>query len=695
MLWARVLADLVVLVHVAWVAFIVLGLAAVLIGVARGWSWVRNAWFRGAHLAMIGVVVAESLLGVVCPLTAWEQRLRALGGQSAYTGDFLGYWAHRLLFVRADPWVFTTVYVLFGAAVLAAFLLAPPRRRTTRENRRPTLDRPGDHSGMLDCDRSAAGRSNEYIAGTAMTEPERPPLPAPRSGLLPSVDDRSVSASAARWLWEIFESLPDALFIVNPDGVMIGVNQTASTLTGYARDELLGQPLGLLVPGDPGGHARHMGAFFHAPRARPMGSGLELAVLRKDGGTVPVDISLAPFETDAGRMVVAVARDVSKQRRTERQLRDSQERFDLAVKGSDAGVWDWDLRSNTVYYSARWKSMLGHAEDEIADTFDEWRDRLHPDDRERALATIDAYLAGRTTDYELEHRLRYKDGSYRWILARGAGVRDASGNYYRMVGSHIDVTARRAAEETVRRHESELAAAASIQRYLLPHRSPVLPGFEIAGCCYPAEYTAGDYFDYLGFPDGSIAVMAADVTGHGLGSAIVAASCHSCVQSLSESLSDPSEMLGRLNARVYHETGGELLVSVVIARIDLVRRTLTCYNAGHPAVLVLDAQGREKANLPAENMPLGVYAESTFLVGPEVALAPGDLVLLYTDGLTEAFPTNEDTRMFGLPRALEVVRRHLGRGPLEIVDALYRAVCRYIGTDRLKDDVTIVVIKVG
>jgi hypothetical protein len=126
MLWAKVLADLIVVTHAAYVSFIVLGLALILVGVALRWRWVRNTWFRTIHLLAIGIVVAETLAGIPCPLTVWERQLRQVAGQVGYRGDFIGYWVHHLLFFRAEPWVFTLVYMLFGMAVLAAFLLAPP-----------------------------------------------------------------------------------------------------------------------------------------------------------------------------------------------------------------------------------------------------------------------------------------------------------------------------------------------------------------------------------------------------------------------------------------------------------------------------------------------------------------------------------------------------------------------------------------
>jgi hypothetical protein len=122
-----VLADVIVVLHFAYVAFVVGGMAAILAGIARRWPWVRNFWFRSVHLLMIAVVVVESLCGIICPLTDWEDRLREAGGLPAERGSFIGRWAHELLFFDVPPWMLTVCYVAFGLAVLLAFLLAPPR----------------------------------------------------------------------------------------------------------------------------------------------------------------------------------------------------------------------------------------------------------------------------------------------------------------------------------------------------------------------------------------------------------------------------------------------------------------------------------------------------------------------------------------------------------------------------------------
>lgn len=123
-----VLADVVVFVHAAYVSFVVLGLVAILIGWVLRWRWVRNLWFRVVHLVMIGVVVVESLLDITCPLTTLENNLRRTAGETARGESFVGRWVHDLLFYDAPPWAFTVAYCLFGAVVLATFVIAPPKR---------------------------------------------------------------------------------------------------------------------------------------------------------------------------------------------------------------------------------------------------------------------------------------------------------------------------------------------------------------------------------------------------------------------------------------------------------------------------------------------------------------------------------------------------------------------------------------
>ena len=132
--------------------------------------------------------------------------------------------------------------------------------------------------------------------------------------------------------------------------------------------------------------------------------------------------------------------------RTE-DLRHSQERYALAAQGANDGLWDWDLRSNTIYFSARWKQTLGHEEANLGDDPKEWLERVHPEDRASLEARIHSHLAGGAAHLVAEYRIRHADGSYRWMLARGMAVRDETGKPSRLAGSQTDVHERKKMEE--------------------------------------------------------------------------------------------------------------------------------------------------------------------------------------------------------------------------------------------------------
>ena len=127
-----IFADLILVTHALFVAFVVLGLAAILLGKYWRWGWVRNRWFRAIHLLAIGLVVSESWLGMICPLTEWENRSREAAGGSAYASPFIQHWLHEILFYDFAPWIFTAAYTMFGILVLIAWLLVPPEH--TRNN---------------------------------------------------------------------------------------------------------------------------------------------------------------------------------------------------------------------------------------------------------------------------------------------------------------------------------------------------------------------------------------------------------------------------------------------------------------------------------------------------------------------------------------------------------------------------------
>lgn len=161
--------------------------------------------------------------------------------------------------------------------------------------------------------------------------------------------------------------------------------------------------------------------------------------------------------------------DITGRKRSEEKLRHytmklekSQEQFMLAVKGSQDGIWDWDLPNKSLYLSERWKEIIGYKDSELPNELSTFDGRLHPDDKDRVLNYIEEYLNGGIPKYQMEFRLRHKDGTYRWILAKGEALRDEKGVPYRMAGSHTDVTERKHAEDKLKENRELLQSIINI-----------------------------------------------------------------------------------------------------------------------------------------------------------------------------------------------------------------------------------------
>ena len=151
--------------------------------------------------------------------------------------------------------------------------------------------------------------------------------------------------------------------------------------------------------------------------------------------------------------VIAIVRDVTERVRTEEALLVSQRRYSLATASAHVGVWDWNLETGEFYLDPNIKRILGYEDDEIPNDLEEWSKHIHPDDKQAVMAAANEAVEGRTSEYVYEHRMMHKDGTVRWVLARGSVIRNADGEVIRMVGTDTDITERRQAEEELRRHE--------------------------------------------------------------------------------------------------------------------------------------------------------------------------------------------------------------------------------------------------
>ena len=244
---------------------------------------------------------------------------------------------------------------------------------------------------------------------------------------------------------ELFENANDILYTHDLEGNFTAVNKAGERVTGYARRELLRMNIAHLVTSEHLELTRRMMAETLSGRGRPV---YEVEILARDGRKVILEVGIRVIRE--GRRPVAVqgtARDVTEAKTAREALRESEERYALAALGANDGLWDWDLRNHRVFFSPRWKAMLGHAEAEIETRPEEWFERIHPDDVEGFRRHLEEHVEGLTDHFECEHRMRHKTGTWRWMLARGIAVRDARGRATRIAGSQTDTTGRKRVEE--------------------------------------------------------------------------------------------------------------------------------------------------------------------------------------------------------------------------------------------------------
>jgi two-component system, sensor histidine kinase and response regulator len=226
---------------------------------------------------------------------------------------------------------------------------------------------------------------------------------------------------------QLLNVLQDALFLVDRQGRIQVANQAADQLFGYAQGELLGKPIEILIPERlRRQHIRQREAFNAHPHNRGMGNSQNLMAVRRDGSEFPVDISLSPFETATGFHVCAIVRDMTRYWQQEEALRASEERFALAVRGSNDGIWDWNVLTGEVFYSARFKELIGYEDHEFSNVFASFESHLHPEDHAAIMTALREHLDGHAP-YDVEYRLRTKAGEYRWFRARGQVIWDATG----------------------------------------------------------------------------------------------------------------------------------------------------------------------------------------------------------------------------------------------------------------------------
>lgn len=270
-----------------------------------------------------------------------------------------------------------------------------------------------------------------------------------------------------------------------------------------------------------------------------------------------------------------------------------------------------------------------------------------------------------------------------------------------VVAHHVKQYVKDAAEESAAREQArnrvevmqrDLSIAREIQRGLLPSAPPRLADFDIAGLNQPAEETGGDYYDWQTLPDGRVIIALADVTGHGVGPALIMAVCRAYARASSTVVPLVSPFVGRLNNLIHEDVRGTRFITFAAALIDPGKRTVELLSAGHGPILYYRAAGGTIEQFVGDGFPLGIVPDESYPPGRVINMQPGDILLLLTDGFFE-WQRSGDGEAVGIERIERLLKDHASQPAASLLYEIDAAVRNFVDGAAQTDDMTAVAIK--
>jgi PAS domain S-box-containing protein len=491
--------------------------------------------------------------------------------------------------------------------------------------------------------------------------------------------DELVRDSEARFR-ELADTTPALMWMTDAEGDVTFVNEGWLRFTGRVLDEEMGETFALSAHPD---DREDLLARWRETFGRRAEFRFEYRLQHYAGGYRWVlEVGTPRFAGGEFIGYVGTATDIHERKQMEDALRESEAAFRDLADSAPVMIWTTDERGLVTFVNAGWLRYTGTTlEEELGPS---WSLGVHPEDAPAVLSSWNERLAAREP-WELEYRLRGKEGDYRWIVDRGV-PRYVGGRFVGYVGTAIDIHERKTVEARLLEvYEREHTIAETLQRSLLPERLPRIDGLEIAARYLPAGRGAavgGDWYDALERADGRVALVVGDVVGHGLRAAATMGQLRNAFRAYGLAESSPAEVMARVN-RLVMSGEEELMATVLYLVLDRETGDVTFASAGHPPPLVLAEDGARfldgGRSVPVGAAEPGIFREAT------AVLPPGASLLLYTDGLVERRDVPLEHRLDDLAEAAGQAE-----GGLEaLCDAVVAGV---LGEDVPSDDVALLAV---
>lgn len=442
---------------------------------------------------------------------------------------------------------------------------------------------------------------------------------------------------------------------------------------------------------------------FNAPQALRIlqDSKLDLPFIIISGG-IGEDVAVAAMKSGAhdylmkgqlARLVVAVERELGDaatrkaRKQAEEELKENELRYRLLWENSNDGVVLMNDSGEILFANPAVTQMFGY-DSEVLLGSNLARLIDHSDDSLETEETVPSLIHSEQQLKEVKGRR--KDGTT-FPVEISCSFMDMHGHRLRAAFLR-DITQRKETERELEVHEERLEAVREIQQWMFPKVPPSVGGYDIAGVSFPADAAGGDHFDYLPMKAGHIGFVVADVTGHGIGPALLMSEARAYLRLLALNRDSTGEILTRANEVLSDDLNFERYITMVLVCLEPEKHQLTFSNAGHPAGLVIDASGKVKTRLKRNGVPLGIRAKTTYPTSEKVDLTSGDLIFLYTDGFDEAMA--EDESFFGVERMVDLIHQKRSLPSRDILQELFRLVDEFTGHQPQSDDLTGILIKV-